>query len=103
MEKLIISYYCIFIIFLFFIGMIGLFIIRKNLIVILMCIEIMLLAVNINFLITGSFLDDLLGQLFSLFILTIAAAESAIGLAILVIFYRIKGTVGTIFITTLKG
>ena len=69
----------------------------------LMCIELMLLAVNLNFLIFSAYLDDLIGQLFSLLVLTVAAAESAIGLAILVIYYRVRGTIAIEFIDLMKG
>ena len=78
---------------LFLLGLWGIFLNRKNIIVMLMSIELMLLAVNCNFLIFSMYLDDVLGQLFSLFILTVAAAESSIGLALLVIYYRARGTV----------
>ena len=74
----------------FFLGVIGIFLNRKNVIVILMSIELILLAVNLNFIVFSVYLDNILGQIISLFILTVAAAESAIGLALLVIFYRIK-------------
>ena len=69
----------------------------------LMSIELMFLAVNFNFIIFSVFLDDIIGQIFALFILTVAAAESAIGLAILVIYYRIRGTVSIEYINLLKG
>ena len=95
--------YNIYIIVLFLIGLIGVFITRKNIIVILMCVELMLLAVNMNFIIYSVYLDDLLGQIFALFVLTIAAAESAIGLAILVVYYRINGTIMSLFLNSLKG
>ena len=75
----------------------------RNIIVMLMSIELMLLAVNSNFLVFSVYLDDILGQLFSLFILTVAAAESSIGLALLVIYYRARGTVAVEFISLLKG
>jgi NADH-quinone oxidoreductase subunit K len=88
---------------LFLIGMLGLFISRKNLILILMCIELMLLAVNLNFIVFSVYLDDLMGQIFALFVLTVAAAESAIGLAILVVYYRLKGTILISYINNLKG
>jgi NADH-quinone oxidoreductase subunit K len=68
-----------------------------------MSIELMLLAVNFNFLVFSVYVDDLLGQVFSLFILTVAAAESAIGLALLVIYYRARGTVAVEFINLMKG
>jgi len=95
--------YTTYIFILFFIGMLGIFITRKNIIVILMCIELMLLAVNMYFIVYSVYLDDILGQVFALFILTVAAAESAIGLAILLVYYRITGTILTLFIKNLKG
>lgn len=88
---------------LFLIGVWGIFLNRKNIIVMLMSIELMLLAVNFNFLVFSVYLDDVLGQVFSLFILTVAAAESAIGLALLVIYYRARGTVAVEFINLMKG
>ena len=78
---------------LFLIGVFGIFLNRKNIIIILMSIELILLAVNINFVSFSFFLGDLTGQIFSLFILTVAAAEAAIGLAILVCFFRNKGSI----------
>ncbi len=90
-------------IFLFLIGIIGIFLIKKNIIIILMSIELMLLSININFILFSIYLDNLTGQLFALFILTVAAAESAIGLAILVVYYRIKGLVSINFINSIKG
>lgn len=78
---------------LFLIGMWGIFINRKNVLIMLMSIELMLLAINLNFIIFSVYLDDILGQIFALFILTIAAAESSIGLAILVVYYRIRGNI----------
>jgi NADH-quinone oxidoreductase subunit K len=88
---------------LFLVGMLGIFITRKNIIIILMSIELMLLAINVNFICYSVYLDDLVGQVFALFVLTVAAAESAVGLALLVAYYRVKGTVATLFINTLKG
>lgn len=88
---------------LFTIGVFGMFLNRKNVIVILMSIELMLLAVNINFVAFSSFLNDLAGQVFTMFILTVAAAEAAIGLAILVVFFRNKGTIAVEEIAELKG
>lgn len=88
---------------LFTLGVFGIFLNRKNVIVILMCIELMLLAVNINFVAFSSFLDDLAGQIFTLFILTVAAAEAAIGLAILVVFFRTKGSIAVEDISSMKG
>lgn len=88
---------------LFTIGVFGMFLNRKNVIIILMSIELMLLAVNINFVAFSSFLNDLAGQIFTMFILTVAAAEAAIGLAILVVFFRNKGTIAVEDIAELKG
>lgn len=90
-------------VFLFLIGIIGIFLIKKNIIIILMSIELMLLAININFILFSVYLDNISGQLFALFIVTVAAAESAIGLAILVVYYRIKGLVSINFINSIKG
>jgi NADH:ubiquinone oxidoreductase subunit K len=87
----------------FLVGLLGLSITRKNIIIILMCVELMLLGVNINFIVFSVYLDDAIGAIFSLFVLTVAAAESAIGLAILVVYYRVSGTIGTMFIKGLKG
>ena len=88
---------------LFSIGVIGIFLNRKNVIIILMSIEIILLAVNINLVSFSFFLNDLTGQIFSLFVLTVAAAEAAIGLAILVIYNRNAGSIEIEKINTLKG
>lgn len=88
---------------LFILGILGIFITRKNIIVVLMSIELMLLAINFNFIIFSVYLDDIMGQVFSLFILTVAAAESAIGLAILVIYYKLRGVISVDYISTIKG
>ena len=88
---------------LFSIGVIGIFLNRKNVIIILMSIEIILLAVNINLVAFSYFLNDLTGQIFSMFVLTVAAAEAAIGLAILVIYNRNAGSIEIEKINTLKG
>ena len=88
---------------LFLIGILGIFLIKKNIIIILMSIELMLLAININFVVFSVYLDDITGQIFALFVLTVAAAESAIGLAILVVYYRIKGIISINFINSIKG
>ncbi len=88
---------------LFAIGIFGLFLNRKNIIVMLMSIELMLLAVNINLVAFSAFLGDLVGQIFTLFVLTVAAAEAAIGLAILVCFYRNRGTIDVADINMMKG
>ena len=87
----------------FTIGIIGIFLNRKNIIVVLMSIELILLAVNINLVSFSVFFNDLIGQIFTLFILTVAAAEAAIGLAIIVAYYRNTGTVHVEEIDSLKG
>ena len=87
----------------FTIGIAGIFLNKKNIIVILMCIELILLAVNINLVSFSIYLNDLTGQIFALFILTVAAAEAAIGLAIIVIYYRNSGTIRVQEINKLKG
>ena len=87
----------------FTIGVIGIFLNRKNIIVILMSIELILLAVNINLVSFSIFLNNLIGQVFTLFILTVAAAEAAIGLAIIVVYYRNAGTISVEEINKLKG
>jgi NADH-quinone oxidoreductase subunit K len=88
---------------LFVIGIFGIFLNRKNVIVILMSIELMLLAVNFNFIAFSQFLGDAIGQVFVFFILTVAAAESAIGLAILVVLFRNRRTINVADLDTLKG
>ena len=87
----------------FAIGLAGVFLNRKNIIVILMSIELILLAVNINLVSFSIFINDLTGQIFTLFILTVAAAEAAIGLAIIVVYYRNSGTIRVEKIDKLKG
>ena len=88
---------------LFTFGILGIFLNRKNVIVILMCVELMLLAVNINLVAFSVELGDLVGQIFALFVLTVAAAEAAIGLAILVVFFHNRGTIAVEDINTMKG
>ena len=88
---------------LFTLGIFGIFLNRKNVIIILMSVELMLLAVNINFVAFSSFLHDLVGQIFAMFVLTVAAAEAAIGLAILVVYFRNRGTIAVEDIDRLKG
>jgi len=88
---------------LFVIGIFGIFLNRKNVIVILMSIELMLLAVNINFVAFSSMSGDLVGQVFTMFVLTVAAAEAAIGLAILVVYYRNRGSIAVEDINLMKG
>ena len=87
----------------FLMGVLGLVLNRKNILIILMSIELMLLAINMNFVVFSVHLDDLLGQLFALFVLTVAAAESAIGLAILVAYHRVRGTIAVERIQTMRG
>ena len=87
----------------FTIGIVGIFLNRKNIIVVLMSIELILLAVNINLVSFSVFFNDLIGQIFTLFILTVAAAEAAIGLAIIVAYYRNTGTVHVEEINSLQG
>jgi len=88
---------------LFSLGIIGLFLNRKNVITILMCIELMLLAVNINFVAFSHYLNDISGQIFVFFVLTVAACEVAVGLAILVSFYRLRRSIDIEDINTLQG
>jgi NADH-quinone oxidoreductase subunit K len=88
---------------LFTLGILGIFLNRKNVIVILMSVELMLLAVNINLVAFSSFLGDITGQVFALFILTVAAAEAAIGLAIIVVYYRNRGSIAVEDINMMKG
>lgn len=98
-----INHYLILSVLLFVIGLVGIFINRKHFISVLLSIEIMLLAVNINMITFSYFLKDYTGQIFSIFILAIAAAEAAIGLAILVLYYKNHGTISIDSATTLKG
>ena len=88
---------------LFTIGVFGIFVNRKNIIVILMSIELILLAVNINLVAFSAHLGDIVGQVFALFVLTVAAAEAAIGLAILVVYFRNRGTIAVEDINLMKG
>ncbi|WP_417668978.1 NADH-quinone oxidoreductase subunit NuoK [Roseibium sp.] len=88
---------------LFTIGIFGIFLNRKNVIVILMSIELILLSVNINFVAFSSYLGDLMGQIFTMLVLTVAAAEAAIGLAILVVFHRNRGSIAVEDINMMKG
>lgn len=88
---------------LFTLGVLGIFINRKNVIVILMSVELILLAVNINLVAFSSYLNDIVGQVFALFVLTVAAAEAAIGLAILVTFYRNRGSIAVEDVNLMRG
>ncbi len=103
MMEITMQHYLILAALLFTIGVFGIFLNRKNVIIILMSIELMLLAVNINFVTFSAYLNDFAGQVFTMFILTVAAAEAAIGLAILVVFFRTKGTIAVEDISTMKG
>jgi len=87
----------------FAIGVVGIFLNRKNVIIILMSIELLLLAVNINLVSFSIYLQDITGQVFTMFILTVAAAEAAIGLAIIVMYYKNKGSINVDQISSLKG
>ncbi|MGY2047067.1 NADH-quinone oxidoreductase subunit NuoK [Methylobacterium sp. JK268] len=88
---------------LFTLGVLGIFINRKNIIVILMCVELILLAVNINLVAFSTHLGDIVGQVFALFVLTVAAAEAAIGLAILVVYFRNRGSIAVEDVSMMKG
>ena len=88
---------------LFTLGVLGIFLNRKNLIVILMAIELILLAVNLNLVAFSAYLHDLVGQVFAMFVLTVAAGEAAIGLAILVIYFRGRGTIAVDDVNRMKG
>lgn len=88
---------------LFTLGVLGIFMNRKNLIIILMAIELILLAVNLNFVAFSAQLQDLVGQVFAMFVLTVAAGEAAIGLAILVIYFRGRGTIAVDDVNRMKG
>ena len=87
----------------FTIGVLGIFLNRKNIFIILMSVELILLAVNINFVAFSAYLGDMVGQVFALFILTVAAAEAAIGLAILVVYFRNRGTIAVEDVNMMKG
>lgn len=88
---------------LFIIGTLGILFNRRNILIVLMCVELILLSVNLNFILLSVYLDDFYGQIFALFILTVAAAESAIGLAILIVYYRLRGNISINQVMTLKG
>ena len=103
MINIALGHYLILAAIIFIIGVIGIFLNRKNVIIILMSIELILLAVNINLVSFSIFSQDLTGQIFTMFILTVAAAEAAIGLAIIVVYYRNKGSIRVEDINSLKG
>ena len=87
----------------FCIGLCGIFTVRKNIIILLICIELMLLSIQFNFVIFSIYLDDFFGQLMSLYVISLAGAEAAIGLAILITFYRLRGIISLSFLNSLKG
>jgi NADH-quinone oxidoreductase subunit K len=87
----------------FVIGIFGMFLTRNHIIIILISLELILLAININFIVFSIFFDDLLGQMYALLILTVAAAESALGLAILIVYYRLRGGISIDLISLLKS
>lgn len=103
LESIALSDYLVFAALLFSIGIAGIFINRKNVIILLMCIELILLAVNTNFVAFSRYADDVTGQIFVFFILTVAAVEAAIGLAILVVLFRQRRTINVEDLDTLKG
>jgi NADH-quinone oxidoreductase subunit K len=87
----------------FLIGLNGIFLNRKNILLIIICVELVLLSLNFSFLIVSFYLDDVLGQIFAIFILTVASAETSIGLAILISFYRIRGSISIDSVNLLKN
>jgi len=87
---------------LFLLGVLGIILNKRNTLIILMCIELLLLSLNLNFIVFSIYFDDIYGQLFALFILTVAAAEAAIGLAIIIVYYRIRGSISMKQISILK-
>ncbi|MHB1217629.1 MAG: NADH-quinone oxidoreductase subunit NuoK [Alphaproteobacteria bacterium] len=103
MAEIGLSHYLVVAAILFALGFFGIFLNRKNVIIILMSVELMLLAVNINFVAFSVFLQDLVGQIFAMFVLGIAAAEAAIGLAIIVVYFRNRGTIAVEDINVMKG
>lgn len=103
MLELTLTHYLVVSAIVFTLGVMGVFLNRRNIIIVLMSIELMLLAVNINFVAFSWFLKDLSGQVFSLFILTVAAAEAAIGLAILVVYFRNRSTIKIDDLNQMKG
>jgi NADH:ubiquinone oxidoreductase subunit K len=88
---------------LFVVGVLGCFVVRKNLVIVLMALELMFIGVSLNFVVYSIYLDDMVGQLIALFILVVAAAESAIGLAMIVIYHKLRGIINVSFINMLKG
>ncbi len=103
MIEINLGHYLILSVIIFTIGIVGVFLNRKNVIIILMSIELILLSVNINLVSFSIYMQDLVGQVFTMFILTVAAAEAAVGLAIIVIYYKNKGSINVEQISSLKG
>lgn len=98
------TYFYLFIsLILFSLGILGSFLVKRNLILILVCLELVLISIQLNFIISSYNFNDLVGQIFVLFILMIAAAEVAIGLALLIVYYRLRGTIDTKYIYLVKG
>lgn len=89
--------------FLFFFGIIGIVMNRRSILIILMCVEVVLLSLNLNFILASTYLDDLQGQLLAFFVLTVAASESAVGLAIIILYYKLRGDIEMFQTITLKG
>ena len=103
MTEIGLSHYLVLAAIIFSIGLIGIFLNRKSVIVILMCIELVLLSVNINLVSFSIYLQDFVGQVFSMFVLTVAAAEAAVGLAIIVVYFKNKGSIEVEQINSMKG
>jgi NADH:ubiquinone oxidoreductase subunit K len=97
------DFFLTYLLILFFFSIFGIFITRKNVIMTLVCLEILFLAVNLNFIIFSVFLDDLFGQVFALYVIAVAGAEAAVGLALLICFYRLRSVIALDYISTLKG
>ena len=98
-----INFFFFIVLLLFIFGLTGSFLIRRNLIMIIVCIELMLMSIQLNFIVSSYNFNDILGQFFVLFILMVAAAEVAIGLALLIVYYRLRGTIDTKYIYLSKG
>lgn len=107
MTQMVVSYYLFDFLFfsfmLFFISILGIILTRKNIILTIVSIELLFLAVNLNFIIFSVFIDDLIGQVFSMYIIAVAGAEAAIGLAILIVFYRLRKVISVDYISAIKG
>jgi NADH-quinone oxidoreductase subunit K len=97
------EFFLIYLLIFFFFSIFGIFITRKNVIMTLVCLEMVFLAVNLNFIVFSVFLDDLFGQIFALYVIAIAGAEAAVGLALLICFYRLRNVIALDYISTLKG